>query len=161
IRLCTADLKGADTPKRVRAARLCFLLHMYGDIHQPLHAAAMFSADKLAQGDQGGNKLLVRISGDASDHDRITSIHAVFDELFGHDTRLDTIRGMGERIDHTPGLTVEALKTQRAVRDPMEWAKESLEDAIKFAYLDGKIIALRGLTAKQFPHQNEIRVSDV
>jgi hypothetical protein len=161
IRLCTADVKAADTSKRVRAARLCFLLHMYGDIHQPLHAAIMFSADKLPHGDEGGNMQLVRLPGHTSDHDRITSIHAVFDELFGHDTRLATLRDTGERIDHSPGLTPEALKVPRARKDPMDWAKESVRAAIEFAYLNGKLEALRGLTVKQFQHQSQIKVSDV
>jgi hypothetical protein len=161
IRLCAADVKAPGTSKRVRAARLCFLLHTYGDLHQPLHAAALFSTNRLPHGDQGGNKLLVRIPGDTSDHDRITSIHSVFDGLFGHDTRLQTLIHVGERIDHDPKTTPEALKTPRELKDPMDWAKESLDDAIKSAYLDGKIRAVRGLTVKQFAHQDQIKVADV
>jgi hypothetical protein len=161
IRLCAADVKAPGTSKRLRAARLCFLLHTYGDIHQPLHATVMFSADKLPHGDEGGNMLLVRRGGHNADHDRLTSIHAVFDELFGHDTRLETLRDMGSRIDHSPGLTPEALQTQRGLKDPMDWAKESLAKAIQYAYLDGKIDALRGLSVKQFSHQHQIKVSEV
>src|SRR5262249_12519531 len=42
IRQCARDVKTPALSKRIRAARLCFLLHTVGDIHQPLHAAAMF-----------------------------------------------------------------------------------------------------------------------
>lgn len=161
LRLCSGEFKSPATSKRVRAARLCFLLHMVGDIHQPLHASAMFSNDKLPHGDQGGNKLLVRIPGDSSAHDRLTSIHSIFDGLFGHDTRLNTIVTFGERIDHTPGLTPQAQQAQRGITDPMEWAKESLKDAIEVAYLRGHIKALRGLTVEEFHNQQAIKLSDV
>jgi hypothetical protein len=153
IRHCAAEVKSPMTAKRIRAARLCFLLHMHGDIHQPLHAATLFSDNGLLRGDQGGNLLLVRVQGDSADHDSVNSIHSVFDQLFGFDTGLRTIRDLGERITHTPELTAESLEKLRGERDQMIWAKESLQDAIDVAYLKGKIDAFRGMSAKQFREQ--------
>src|SRR5262249_30177338 len=88
-------------------------------------------------------------------------IHSVFDGLFGHDTRLQTLSGMGERIDHAPGLTPDALRIPRALKDPMDWAPENLGHAIKFAYLHGRIAARRGPTPAQYNEQHQIKVSEV
>src|SRR5262249_14820585 len=58
----------ADNEAAKKAIRLCWLLHLVGDIHQPLHATALFASEKKFQppftdkhGDEGGNKLAVRI----------------------------------------------------------------------------------------------------
>src|SRR5262249_46203752 len=46
-------LNGSDSkPQRARA--LCWVLHLVGDIHQPLHTVSRFSAD-FPKGDKGGN----------------------------------------------------------------------------------------------------------
>lgn len=36
-----------------------YLIHLVGDIHQPLHSVAMFS-NEFPEGDQGGNKITVK-----------------------------------------------------------------------------------------------------
>ena len=38
-----------------RAVALCWVLHLMGDIHQPLHAGSLYSARLFAEGDRGGN----------------------------------------------------------------------------------------------------------
>jgi hypothetical protein len=150
ITLCISDVKAAGTTPRVRAARLCFLLHTVGDIHQPLHASALFSSDKLPAGDEGGNKMLVRFPGHGAPGDRVTSIHAIFDELFGRDTRLKTIDALGDSIEKDPHLSRISLAAALKDADPMDWAKESLANAVKFAYKDGTLDAFRGLSVKEF-----------
>lgn len=42
-----------------RAVALCWVLHLMGDIHQPMHTGAMFSAEIFARGDLGGNRMPV------------------------------------------------------------------------------------------------------
>jgi hypothetical protein len=155
IALCSADVKATGTSKRLRAARLCFLLHTVGDVHQPLHASAMFSDDKLKHGDQGGNLVLVRRPGQGGNADQVLAIHQIFDGLLGRDTRLSHIKDKGELLEHAPETTRAVLAIQVAVTDPTEWAKESLADAIQFAYLDGTIQAFRGKTVKQFFKDHE------
>lgn len=159
IRKCAADVKNPATSKRDRAARLCFLLHTVGDIHQPLHASAMFSTDKLPDGDLGGNLLLVRVLGDTPDHDRVTSIHSLFDGLLGHDTRLKSVREAGERL--APAVPSKAFAAKASIADPAVWAKESFADAVKIAYLDGKIEAVRGMSVSTFLDQRAVKVEDV
>ena len=40
-----------------RAVALCWILHLMGDIHQPLHTGSLFSQTVLEVGDAGGNRI--------------------------------------------------------------------------------------------------------
>lgn len=40
-----------------RAVALCWVLHLIGDIHQPLHTGSMYSARVFENGDLGGNRI--------------------------------------------------------------------------------------------------------
>jgi len=56
-------LGDTSRPAAERAIDLAWVLHLVGDIHQPLHSSARVTAD-LPQGDQGGN--LVKITDQES-----------------------------------------------------------------------------------------------
>lgn len=45
--------KSADAADR--AIALCWILHLMGDIHQPLHTGSLFSRSLFERGDRGGN----------------------------------------------------------------------------------------------------------
>jgi hypothetical protein len=45
----------ADPAKR--AVALCWVLHLMGDIHQPLHSGSLYSASLFETGDRGGNAI--------------------------------------------------------------------------------------------------------
>ena len=49
--------QGENSAERALFAR--YLIHVVGDIHQPLHAIALFNKT-LKYGDAGGNKLTVK-----------------------------------------------------------------------------------------------------
>ena len=48
--------RSVDTSDRDKAVALCWILHIGGDLHQPLHTTAMFTT-ALPQGDRGGNTI--------------------------------------------------------------------------------------------------------
>jgi hypothetical protein len=54
IAFCRATLKGKAGPD-VKAAAYCWLFHLVGDLHQPLHSTALFSVNQFPKGDRGGN----------------------------------------------------------------------------------------------------------
>ena len=63
-----------------KAVAICWIFHLVGDIHQPLHNAAYFSSEEgFRQGDQGGNRFGVKING------RKWKLHAFWDDLLGED----------------------------------------------------------------------------
>tara|TARA_B110000858_G_scaffold175732_1_gene209337 strand:+ start:18918 stop:19919 length:1002 start_codon:yes stop_codon:yes gene_type:complete len=51
----TALLANSQAPMPQRAVALCWVLHLVGDIHQPLHAGSLYSKKRFSHGDRGGN----------------------------------------------------------------------------------------------------------
>ena len=45
--------------KEEKAVLLCWLFHLVGDLHQPLHTTAMFTPRLFTEGDRGGNSIKV------------------------------------------------------------------------------------------------------
>jgi hypothetical protein len=43
-----------------QAVHLCWLFHLVGDSHQPLHSSALFTSARFPKGDEGGNKIMMR-----------------------------------------------------------------------------------------------------
>lgn len=62
-----------------RAVALAWVVHLLGDSHQPLHAATIFTAGLLPQGDAGGNRVSVTVP---EERGVTTNLHAVWDGLF-------------------------------------------------------------------------------
>ena len=58
-----------------RAVALCWILHITGDMHQPLHNTALFSRSLFSSGDRGGNLVIVERGRNDS------NLHAVWDGL--------------------------------------------------------------------------------
>ncbi len=58
------------TPQQ-KAQALAFLVHLVGDIHQPLHCISRYSKE-LPQGDRGGNRFSIN-------YGKITNLHALWD----------------------------------------------------------------------------------
>ncbi len=67
----------SDQPDALKAYDLVWLIHLIGDIHQPLHAVERVTQDDL-QGDAGGNK--IKLFGDAS-----SNLHSYWDDILGSD----------------------------------------------------------------------------
>ena len=80
IALFRAVLASAD-PDPKKSYDLVWLLHLVGDIHQPLHATARFTS-ALPQGDDGGNKVKLHCT------DCPSNLHAFWDEALGLTTKL-------------------------------------------------------------------------
>ena len=65
-------------PDELKSYDLVWLLHLIGDIHQPLHATTRVTSSDL-KGDAGGNS--VKLVGDAS-----SNLHSYWDDLPGFDS---------------------------------------------------------------------------
>jgi hypothetical protein len=121
LRATTADYR---RPATERAVALAWLLHLVGDLHQPLHASARVS-NRYPQGDQGGN--LVRL-------DRGRTLHAFWDERIGPASRwalprayrADSVGWIARTIAgrHPPASFASVGES-----DPLRWSLESLQIA--------------------------------
>lgn len=125
LRATLTDANAADT---TRAVALAWLLHLVGDIHQPLHCSSRVTPEEaLPQGDKGGNTFHL-------DDDR--NLHAYWDHILdasvapsaGEDSIAYAGR-MARRIEETHPLAAPLAAT-----DVLGWCQEGLRLAQTVAY---------------------------
>ena len=101
-----------------RAMALCWILHLIGDLHQPLHNVALISREYFPQGDRGGNSIAIRRKHD------VTNLHAVWD-------------GLPNRSDDlTPDEKTKALLSNDVARIQSidAWARQQHMRAMEYVY---------------------------
>lgn len=125
------------SPQEIRAIRMCWLLHLMGDIHQPLHIATLVNPliPALQHGDDGGNKLAVR----TSQHSAPRKLHAVWDDLLGTNAHYDKIVQLSERLSHDPRLAPSRLPEFAHRRLARDFAEESYQAAKDLIYQNGRL----------------------
>jgi hypothetical protein len=126
-----ATLKDTTRPMAERAVALCWVLHIAGDMHQPLHCTEFFSKD-CPTGDQGGNLWWVKDQG------RPTRLHGFWDGAMGSGSKYSDIKAHAallSREEYGREKFAERLK----LTDFMDWAKEGQELARKYVYLNGDL----------------------
>jgi hypothetical protein len=133
---CTAELKDPARSAADKAVDVCWVEHLVGDIHQPLHAATWFSP-AFPNGDQGGNaEIALR---EPPYPDSSAKLHFIWDSLPGdfQSEDLDRYEAQGLRAD--PKYSREKLRDLLTVADFMAWAKESHQLAVDDVYLNGDL----------------------
>ena len=150
LRQCDRDLAQQDLAAAERAVALCWFEHLVGDVHQPLHACTLYSA-QFPEGDKGGNDLLVL--REPPTRSSMTNLHHLWDSLPGT-YRADELQdclasGLRGEASLQRGRFAEAL----ASKDCAAWADESHALAIKVAYLDGQLQGLPARELKEHPAQ--------
>jgi hypothetical protein len=125
-----------------KAVALCWILHLVGDLHQPLHSVALFSRAYYPEGDRGGNS--IRVSWDPEP----INLHSAWDR-------------MPDRFeDLQPGdLTRDLLRSDVALASSIDfWLKRHHQLATVFVYTkEVKEQLLAGLTENEFP---EVELSE-
>jgi hypothetical protein len=149
------QLKADDTSAEDRAVALCWVLHLIGDIHQPLHCTSFFSAlfaDKDTSGkpigDRGGNSFGVKIGG------RKYKLHTFWDDLLGVSTggyedtpaNLASVYGLVKQAAetlHDPQYSREKFPELKDHTTFASWVDEGVELAKSQAYLNGELKAVK------------------
>jgi len=129
LRTTLADATAADTTK---AVALAWLLHLVGDIHQPLHCSSRVTPDDppLPRGDQGGNTFRL---------DDNRNLHGYWDRILGEaiapDPGEDSI-AYADRVAHRieRAHPRASLAAPAAVTDVLDWAQEGLRLAQTVVY---------------------------
>jgi hypothetical protein len=129
---CEEVVRNAAAKPERRAIALCWLLHLMGDIHQPLHASAFFSKN-FPEGDRGGNLFIVNNNG----HDG--PIHSLWDSLPGSSRVPTTAAKRGEEWRSDPDLSRAAFAAEIAKKKYTDWMDESVKAARDTAYDGGKV----------------------
>lgn len=138
MQMVTAQLRDPATPPPRVAIALCWVLHLVGDAHQPLHDVSLFSKD-YPTGDQGGNLIHIR-----ADTFPDFNLHGYWDGLEGRSLDPTSLRRNADRIEKEHPY--DAATAELAETDPKAWAQESFDLAKHDAYLDGH---LHGVTPDQ------------
>ena len=118
-----------------KAIALCWLFHLIGDIHQPLHSAALFSA-QFPEGDRGGNLLYIR----AEEGGKPINLHAFWDGLLLGKQDFRQADNQGVLLKNAPGNKRKRVRKELRRKNMEEWAtKESVELAKIYVYQEGKL----------------------
>ena len=132
ITLLRGALAAPGTSDAIKSYDLVWLIHLVGDLHQPLHGAARFrQAD--TNGDNGGND--VHLHCPPPMH-CASNLHAQWDDVLGNTHDLAAITALGTALDGRavlPGADVGIVET---------WAAESLTLAKSDVYKDRRGQAL-------------------
>ncbi len=124
------DIVKSTAPDSEKAVALCWIFHLIGDVHQPLHTTAMFG-EAWPNGDRGGNLVFVR----ATETSSTINLHSLWDGLMGRSENIRTLKNEAIRLRSIPELARGALP-ELSLKDFNGWAKpESFDLAVKTAYL--------------------------
>ena len=120
----TSRMKQTDTTPQEKAIDLCWIMHLVGDLHQPLHATALFSVQGFPRGDRGGNLIKLTSSW---------NLHSFWDGAAGTDKSLSVIDRRAK--EWTSDSTLAAIgQTAAQETDIQAWLHESHKLAWEFAY---------------------------
>lgn len=126
------------TPAQNQAVRLCWIMHLVGDIHQPLHATALIDPElfeKAPHSDEGGNFIAIRTDTDPVP----VKLHSFWDHALGTTSDFASVRDEADRLTHDPGFAPSLLTELTEHPDPKQWAAESYFAAVSTAYLNGNL----------------------
>ena len=129
---CEKSLADPATAPLDRAVALSWLIHLVGDVMQPLHAATMISAtNPRPAGDKGGNLFFINLAGNA------INLHAYWDNLGGATYDGDALTARGAELEKK--YLRSALPELATATDMRGWALESRQLAIDAAYRHGSL----------------------
>ena len=117
-----------------RAVALCWLFHLVGDIHQPLHAGGLVTRDWPA-GDRGGNSAKVRATADGKPF----NLHYYWDGLITNTDDVRACRNLATELKRRPEFARDKL-TELATTGFEDWARaESWPLAKSAVYRNGAL----------------------
>ncbi len=126
------------TDAQNKAVRLCWLFHLIGDLHQPLHTATLVDEQKFPTGahsDLGGNLIGIRSHIGAPPY----KLHAFWDDRLGTDSHFPTVKAQAECLARNPHFADGQLPEFAQHRSFESWAAESYLAAKTNVYRDGHL----------------------
>lgn len=156
------------TAAQNKAVRLCWLFHLTGDLHQPLHATALVNSQLFPgpnHGDAGGNFIVVRTSTTS----KPVNLHSYWDGVLGYASGwrdgnnvqkltadVQRCRTLAELLTHA-ALAPEMLPELQQHPKFVDWADESYRQAVSVAYDGGQL----QFAVKKDVDENRVAEDDV
>lgn len=123
-----------------KSYNLTWLLHLVGDVHQPLHATARFTTDH-PEGDAGGNGVIACHQPPAecvTTGRRANRLHSLWDNALGTNKSPRAARAKADAIlaelNNPRSFRSQVLKRSDVAAAPAVWFDESLRLAIEYVY---------------------------
>jgi hypothetical protein len=131
-------LKSKSATDAEKAIALCWVFHLIGDVHQPLHTSKLFSeALPAPDGDRGGNLLFIK----ADEEGKPVNLHSFWDGLILGSQDLREADNRAILLKNQEAYSRKSLKGLKN-KHFENWARnESFSIAQKYAYQEGKIQA--------------------
>lgn len=127
-------VKDSNSSPSDKALALTWIFHLVGDVHQPLHTAALFTTE-FPNGDQGGNLIFVRPKADQP----TTRLHSLWDGAVIDSERFQAVSNKASELRSRTSHKRAALR-ELSEHDFHNWSKEESFWAAKVhAYRFGKI----------------------
>jgi hypothetical protein len=130
ISQCEKHLADTKTSPEERAVYLSWLIHLIGDMHQPLHCCSLFTSG-FPSGDKGGNSFFVKPAT------RGIPLHSFWDGLLGTSGKPQTHLNYAIQIESEHPR--KSLKELKKAKTPKDWSLESRGVAVEKAYLHGEL----------------------
>ena len=118
IELFTATLADPATSDDVKSYDLVWLLHLVGDVHQPLHAVARFSGE-TSHGDGGGNSVIACETPAACKGKKPDTLHHFWDGTIGNSRSPLAAIKKADAMALAPAVAAN-------ISEPSVWLTESL-----------------------------------
>ena len=125
-------IRDTNSSSEVRAAYFSWLIHLVGDIHQPLHCSTLVTTNYPAPaGDRGGNEFYVRPA------EAPVTLHSIWDRALGATVNV--------RAQYNYAIAICAVYSRTNLVElsrhkiPESWSIESRAIAIEDAYLRGSL----------------------
>lgn len=135
IKRFTAAIASKFVKDHVKSYDVVWLIHMVGDVHQPLHATSRFTKDhKTKEGDAGGNGVSTVCCG---------TLHSLWDGAVGEVDRSKPAQAVNDAIAAATALATPSA-TEVAVSDPQAWILESFSIAKASVYKNPPIKSGKG-----------------
>lgn len=115
-----------QAPDSVKAVALCWLFHLAGDVHMPLHTAALVGA-RFPQGDKGGNLFRIRVMMS----NQTTNLHSFWDGMLLGTDDFRSVQALSSDIGQA---VARQQLAQLGKTDITSWSKESFQLAQDNAY---------------------------
>lgn len=121
LELALKRLRDPQTPPPERAVALCWVSHLVADLHQPCHAASLYSEKVFPEGDRGASIL---------ETTRRQDLHALWDRSLLDRVDFSTVRAKAQRMK----ADIAAVRDETVAASPSEWLDESAALAERLVY---------------------------
>lgn len=122
----------SDAPGKDRAVALCWVFHLVGDVHQPLHTVTLFN-EEFPKGDASATHFYIRTQADPKN---TVTLHSFWDNLVQGSDKVSSVKEKASEIrDEYPRKKLDELKHDKFSK----WVDESFDLAKTVAYRNGKL----------------------